>query len=799
MSKTALEWRQMGNVFFKQRYYPKALDCYTESVLMASRTSSMEDLSLAYANRSAAMFYLNEFKICLQDIELALDHGYPNEMLYKLYQRKGLCLMNLGLVQDAVLALQDAMDEIKEQTTHSQQKRSCLEKELQKHLQSCKQRNLVSSSKENSMKNEDQFVECELIANASQGVSLKYDETKGRHLVAKSDISAGSVVIQELPYASVLLPDHNQSHCHFCHRRLVAPIPCAKCVWALYCSKPCLQSAREEHHLMECPHRKLLLQLGTFAWLSLRLLLHAKKEKADSETMCELKDTSELRVAGCEPDGSYKAAYNAVCSLMPHTSNHTQQELDSYQQKAECLVRCFGHHLLSQDVKSSKEMLAQDINSKLSNLAVGSQTDSHTNNAKAIDSVDSKGVASCDETTQDSATDITVDSQKKNFADLKKAFDSVDQQISIRSLNETTHVDKNTDHSTFAADSQKENQANSDKAFDSIDQKNSKTNHLIGTFILHMKQLKCNAHAITAVEPVQEDKNVSYDNSRGRLSEMVTTTEQVRLATAVYPTASLMNHSCVPNVIASFHGRQLVVRAIRTIKAGEEILHCYGPYAKHMDTTARRQALQEQYFFTCNCTACESNTDDSTSDEACDWSKAYRCPNCEGPIEVLGNGHQKCGKCGEDINDQVLKQQEVKATRLFSQALEFLHGSDFEGCISALRPCYEIRTKVLYKYHKDMAETQDCMARCYASLGKFSEAGDHLASSLVIIEKIFGEDSIEVAHELHKLAQIYFNGKEVEKARDVIDKALRLFILHYGSTHELVEELSQMKQCLMEL
>ncbi|XP_072014790.1 SET and MYND domain-containing protein 4-like [Amphiura filiformis] len=314
-----------------------------------------------------------------------------------------------------------------------------------------------------------------------------------------------------------------------------------------------------------------------------------------------------------------------------------------------------------------------------------------------------------------------------------------------------------------------------------------------------MKQMKCNAHAITAVEPVQEDKNVSCDNNRGRLSDMVTTTEQVRLATAVYPTASLMNHSCVPNVIASFHGRQLVVRAVRPIKAGEEILHCYGPHAKHMDTTARRQALKEQYFFTCNCTACESNTDDSTSDEACDWSKAYRCPNCEGPIEVLGNGHQKCGKCGEDINDQVLKQQEVKATRLFSQALEFLHGSDFEGCISALRPCYEIRTKVLYKYHKDMAETQDCMARCYASLGKFSEAGDHLASSLVIIEKIFGEDSIEVAHELHKLAQIYFNGKEVEKARDVIDKALRLFILHYGSTHELVEELSQMKQCLMEL
>lgn len=60
----------------------------------------------------------------------------------------------------------------------------------------------------------------------------------------------------------------------------------------------------------------------------------------------------------------------------------------------------------------------------------------------------------------------------------------------------------------------------------------------IGTLLLrHIQQLICNAHAITLVEAVAGD-----DNS------LVSSQNQVKLATAIYPTASLMNHSCKPNI-----------------------------------------------------------------------------------------------------------------------------------------------------------------------------------------------------------------------------------------------------------
>lgn len=66
---------------------------------------------------------------------------------------------------------------------------------------------------------------------------------------------------------------------------------------------------------------------------------------------------------------------------------------------------------------------------------------------------------------------------------------------------------------------------------------------LAGLISRHILQLRCNVHAITAVHPQ------GHADDPGRKVE---TTEQVRVASAVYPTVSLMNHGCDPNVIARY-------------------------------------------------------------------------------------------------------------------------------------------------------------------------------------------------------------------------------------------------------
>lgn len=61
-----------------------------------------------------------------------------------------------------------------------------------------------------------------------------------------------------------------------------------------------------------------------------------------------------------------------------------------------------------------------------------------------------------------------------------------------------------------------------------------------GLILLHIAQLVCNGHAITAI--MQEES----------VAGKILNEEQVRIATAIYPSASMMNHSCDPSIINGY-------------------------------------------------------------------------------------------------------------------------------------------------------------------------------------------------------------------------------------------------------
>lgn len=62
-------------------------------------------------------------------------------------------------------------------------------------------------------------------------------------------------------------------------------------------------------------------------------------------------------------------------------------------------------------------------------------------------------------------------------------------------------------------------------------------------FFHHLLQLRCNAHSISAI--MADKEGVSGSDGEG----VVQTTSEAQLGSAVYPTASIMNHSCCPNAI----------------------------------------------------------------------------------------------------------------------------------------------------------------------------------------------------------------------------------------------------------
>lgn len=61
--------------------------------------------------------------------------------------------------------------------------------------------------------------------------------------------------------------------------------------------------------------------------------------------------------------------------------------------------------------------------------------------------------------------------------------------------------------------------------------------YISSLLLRHILQLICNGHAITKI------------NARPNGNDDILIEEQTRIATAIYPSASLMNHSCDPNII----------------------------------------------------------------------------------------------------------------------------------------------------------------------------------------------------------------------------------------------------------
>lgn len=50
-------------------------------------TEFAEELPIFYANRSAALYYLKKYDVCINDIDFALKTGYPSQLTFKLADR----------------------------------------------------------------------------------------------------------------------------------------------------------------------------------------------------------------------------------------------------------------------------------------------------------------------------------------------------------------------------------------------------------------------------------------------------------------------------------------------------------------------------------------------------------------------------------------------------------------------------------------------------------------------------------------------------------------------------------------
>lgn len=331
------DFRTEGNTLFKNKYFNESLNKYNQSIL-SSPQDDKTTTALAYANRSAVLFHLREYNLCLRDIQASLDSNYPEENCYKMFDRRGRCFKLLGRMTEAYSAFNEALKSVENSNLKEKDKISW-KKDVEKKLKECSEdyTNVLPLKRLDVIRAgfpalpQLPSVNDEYIA-ASKAFDITISPSKGRYPVAAQDIDIGEMLVVEHPYASVLLQDCQTTHCHHCLQRTIAPIPCKQCSNVRYCSLECANKSWELYHLFECTHLDHIHSAGKYGHLALRTLLKAGLKHC-KDIPCNINldnngNNNNLKTLGFNSDGVYDPSnYTTIFNLVGHTELRTVGDL----------------------------------------------------------------------------------------------------------------------------------------------------------------------------------------------------------------------------------------------------------------------------------------------------------------------------------------------------------------------------------------------------------------------------------------------------------------------------------------
>ncbi|XP_067844728.1 histone-lysine N-methyltransferase SMYD3 isoform X1 [Heptranchias perlo] len=148
--------------------------------------------------------------------------------------------------------------------------------------------------------------------------------------------------------------------------------------------------------------------------------------------------------------------------------------------------------------------------------------------------------------------------------------------------------------------------------------------------------------------------------------------EMQEVGVGLYPSMSLLNHSCDPNSVIVFEGKQLQLHAVRQIQADEELTVSY------IDVMAtsqeRRRQLEKQYCFTCDCNRCETADKDADmlAGEEHSWKEIKESIAKVEELQLAENWEQIVDMCQAfiDKNRDILPDTNLYLVKMFDATMD---------------------------------------------------------------------------------------------------------------------------------
>lgn len=627
--------RELGNESFKNNNHLDALKFYTQAVCYAPYPCATDNsnndvrcnqtMAIALANRSAALFSLRRYRLCLLDIDLALKFNYPTQKKFKLLIRKVKCLHILSVwVNEFEIIKQELR-----QMMRSNDSPEFVRAEIASMFEFIEQ----TTSEDHEKDDTDVVDSMEIkitnnnkqLTQAADCVEMSYSSEKGRILITNKDTSYGRLLLSEEPFACLLVSSRREDHCYNCFGKLYGcGLGCRRCTQVLYCSLDCME-ANQAIHKYECDNTLDLQDDLGVAYLVLRILfkvdLNLKEFTIKQKKSASRKSVQDI--LSIEPvdwtELSYNNDYPAVLSLMDHASDFDCEDLMGYTLTAAYLL-------------------------------------------------------------------ILI-------------------------------MDKFSDQIETISDKQ--------------------TQLFMGSIILrHLFQLQTNLISILD----QDFQGVVMTGSS------LNGVRERPIGVGIYPTISLMNHSCRPNILTIFNRNKLHAHAATGLECGTELNYCYGPSVNRLTKKDRQERLKDQYFFDCNCTCCASDQEDET--------RALLCPACQGPIVYNLDLTHRCTKCKAEDQINIRESLEkIDQIRSYIDALD-LQDEYEEDDMRRLVGLEKALGKLAFWRHNLFPTVKTKLIECAQCLQDMHLAKKYCDEEIELNSKIFGADSYETLMAKMKLLNI---------------------------------------------
>lgn len=204
------------------------------------------------------------------------------------------------------------------------------------------------------------------------------------------------------------------------------------------------------------------------------------------------------------------------------------------------------------------------------------------------------------------------------------------------------------------------------------------------------------------------------------------------IGTGMYLAASILDHSCQPNAVATFEGRTLKIRTITDLPH----LNWDSIYISYIDlmddTETRRRSLKKNYYFFCGCGKCAGHEQGEQD------MYAALCPDCKAPYcmakSICLSGGDKCKVPVSTMFREVYKDvTEFSTTKLAEMSntacknkviisyLDFYLLSSTADLDTA-KICLKRQENVLHPLNLLCVKTLDMAFESAITLGKYEEA-----------------------------------------------------------------------------